>query len=750
MIVETALWKLAIEVQPADWRFPAGITWLAGWLWSPQSRLVTDLRCWIDGRCFLANWGLPKPGLDEVYLKHPGPPYLGFTLLLEPHAGASLLRLEVRDQTNQWTEIFRTAITVAADAPGCPPPKTLPELLPALLNPLLRLQHQRPAVAPAALADEIVSGALAEPRNALPGPPFFGALEAPREIGWVRFGRVSITGWIAHQHHRIRRVTAMVDPLQEGALLYGQKRTDLHTEAAFAGLVGVEQSAFVGHVDLPADTCAPALLKVFAELDNGEKHLVYSQRFTPRVIAGAVPPLPARSLRTFLRGAWTLRAAVQRHGLPLCSWPALKPALQAAWTAYTTEAPPQAGRARLAPPPPATLDAGRPLRVLVATHNLNFEGAPWFIFELAQYLAKQPHTTVRVVAPSDGPMRDVFVRAGMPVQIIDLAPAMQAKSAAEFETALRAAAAGLPWAETDLVIANTMVSFWAIHAARAAGKPSLLYVHESSPVRRFFELDYSAALFPVIEDAFRAATRVVFTADSSRRVFESLGDRDNFALLPSWVDAGRIDGFVRAQSNADLRRKHNLEADAVLVVNIGSVCERKGQHVFIQAVELLKAGLAKTYPGRRIQFLMVGARPGLFLETLQEEIARLGVGDLMQFTPETGEIFDYYAVADVFVCTSFEESFPRVLLESAAFRRLIVSTNVNGIAEMIGPDEAWLIPPGDRYRLAEALQLALAAHFAGDRTRPEKARATVLRKYHEATSLPQHAHLARAAAQNRL
>jgi len=294
------------------------------------------------------------------------------------------------------------------------------------------------------------------------------------------------------------------------------------------------------------------------------------------------------------------------------------------------------------------------------------------------------------------------------------------------------------------------VSFWAIHAARAAGKPSLLYVHESSPVRRFFELDYSAALFPVIEAAFRSATRVVFTADSSRRVFESLGDRNNFTLLPSWVDAERIDRFAHTQANADLRRKHGLEADAVLVVNIGSVCERKGQHVFIQAVDLLKAELARTYPGRRIQFLMVGARPGLFLETLQEEIARLGVGDLMKFTPETGEIFDYYAVADIFVCTSFEESFPRVLLESAAFGRLIVSTNVNGIAEMIGPDEAWLMPPGDRYRLAEALKLALAAHFAGDRTRADKARATVLRKYHEANSLPQHERLARAAAQNRL
>ncbi len=746
-MIETPHWQCDIEVRPADWRFPAGKSWIAGWLWSPQNRLTTDLRLWIDGRPFLAIWGLPKPGLDERFLHRPGPPYLGFTILVEPHAGANLLRLEVRDQTNQWTEIFRTGITVADGAPDCPPPKSFPVLLPDLLSPLLRLHRSRPAAPLAALADEIVSGALGEPLNSLPNPPFHGALEEPRDSGWIRFGRLSITGWLAHRHHKITRITAMVDPLQEGALLHGIKRTDV--DGVFADLPGRETSAFVGHVDLPADTTVPAMLKVFAELDNGEKHLAFAQRFIPRVIAGADAVLPALSRVTFARAAWALRGSAKRHGLPLGDWAALKPALAAAWSAYAAEAPAQAGRARLAPDISPVKDASSPLRILVVTHNLNFEGAPWFIFELARHLAAQPGTTVRVVSPQDGPMREVFTKAGMPVDVIDVGPALRAKSPPDFQTALAAATAALPWSTTDLVIANTMVSFWAVHAAKQAGKPSLLYVHESAAIRRFFEPLLAPALFPLVEDAFRSATRVVFTADSSRKVFDYLGDRANFALLPSWVDATRVDTFVAAHPSAGLRRKHGLDPAAILVVNIGSVCERKGQHVFIQAVDLLKSELGFTYPGRKIQFVMVGARPGLYLETLKEEIARLSLGEQALFVGETGEIFDFYQLADIFVCTSFEESFPRVLLESAAFRRLIVSTNVNGIAEMIKPDEAWLTPPGDRYRLAEAIKLALVAHVAGDRSRPEKARASILRKYHEAASLPRHARLARAAAELR-
>ena len=746
-MIETSHWQFDIEVRPVNWRFPARQSWIAGWLWSPQNRLTTDLRLWIDGRPFLAIWGLPKPGLDERFLHRPGPPYLGFTILVEPHAGASQLRLEVRDQTNQWTEIFRTNITVADGAPACPPPKSFPALLPNLLSPLLRLHRSRPASPLAALADEIVSGALGEPLNSLPNPPFHGALEEPRDSGWIRFGRLSITGWLAHRHHKITRITAMVDPLQEGALLHGIKRTDV--DGVFADLPGRETSAFVGHVDLPADTTVPAMLKVFAELDNGEKHLAFAQRFIPRVIAGADAVLPTLSRLTFARAAWALRGSAKRHGLPLGDWSGLKPALADAWSAYAAEAPAQAGRARLAPDISPAKAASSPLRILVVTHNLNFEGAPWFIFELARHLAAQPGTTVRVVSPQDGPMRDVFIQAGMPVDVIDVGPALRAKSPQDFQAALAAATTTLPWSTTDLVIANTMVSFWAVHMAKQAGKPSLLYVHESAAIRRFFEPLLAPALFPLIEDAFRSATRVVFTADSSRRVFAYLGDRDNFALLPSWVDATRVDTFVAAHPSASLRRKHGLDPAAILVVNIGSVCERKGQHVFIQAVALLKSELGFTYPGRKIQFVMVGARPGLYLETLKEEIARLGLGQQALFVGETGEIFDFYQLADIFVCTSFEESFPRVLLESAAFRRLIVSTNVNGIAEMIEPDEAWLTPPGDRYRLAEAIKLALAAHVAGDRSRPEKARASILRKYHEAASLPRHARLARAAAEQR-
>ena len=344
-------------------------------------------------------------------------------------------------------------------------------------------------------------------------------------------------------------------------------------------------------------------------------------------------------------------------------------------------------------------------------------------------------------------MRRVFTDAGMAVEVADLSAAFRAGSAKDFHSALPPL---VPPGDTapDLVIANTMVSFWAVHAARAAGVPSLLYVHESTPVRRYFEPILPAGLFPVVEDAFRRATRVVFTADASRLVFDYLNGRGNFTLLPSWVDVARIDAFAATHDKASLRRKHGLDPDAALLVNIGSVCERKGQHIFIRAIELLKEELRFTYPGRKIQFVMVGARPGVYLESLQDELKLYGL-DQARFLPETGEIYDFYRLADIFVCTSFEESFPRVLLESAVFRLPIVTTNVNGIPEMLAANEAWLIPPGDRYQLGDAMKQALAAHFAGDISRADRARTAVLKRFHVDQSLPQHLALVREAAAQR-
>jgi GT2 family glycosyltransferase len=389
----------------------------------------------------------------------------------------------------------------------------------------------------------------------------------------------------------------------------------------------------------------------------------------------------------------------------------------------------------------------RPFRALILTHNLKFEGAPIFIFELARYLAEQPGVTVTVAAPEDGPLRTRFEQAGLKVEVWDVSALTAARSPADFAAALPRFAAVRRWDDTDILVCNTMLTWWGVHLAAHLGKPSALYVHESNTVKRFFGSGLlPAPMHPLVEESFRAATRVVFTAKSTHAIHEDLSGNDNFRTLASWVDFDRIDRFAAAHTPADLRRKHGLDPEAVVVVNIGSVCERKGQHIYIRGIDLLRRDLPALFPGRKIQWVMVGARDGLYMESLVQDIQLMGLQSEVRIFPETPDIYDFYRLADLLVCTSFEESFPRVILEAMVFGNRIVSTDVNGIAEMLtNTDEAHLVPAGDPFKLAAALKRALTDHFAGDRKMLSMARARAARHYHHGRALPRHLEVVREA-----
>ncbi|WP_415908491.1 glycosyltransferase [Oleiharenicola sp. Vm1] len=388
----------------------------------------------------------------------------------------------------------------------------------------------------------------------------------------------------------------------------------------------------------------------------------------------------------------------------------------------------------------------RPFRTLVVTHNLNFEGAPIFIFELARFLAEQPGVSVTVVSPQEGPLRARFEQAGLKVEVwTDAAAFLSAKTKDDFDRTLKQFAAAHPCADVDVIVTNTMLTFWAVHLAHALGKPSALYIHESNAVKRFFAPLLPPLLHDTVEDAFRLATRVVFTAEATRGIHEELNANDNFRTLRSWVDFGRIEAFKAAHDRAALRRKHGLDPDAIIAVNIGSVCERKGQHIYIRGIDLLEKELAQEFPGTKVQWVMVGAREGLYMETLREDIALMGLHDVKIFG-ETPDIYDFYRLADILVCTSFEESFPRVLLEAMVFGPRIVSTDVNGIPEMLtNTDEAYLVPAGDPFKLASALKRAISDHVAGSAKMISMAHARAARNYHQARTLPQHAQMIREA-----
>lgn len=235
------------------------------------------------------------------------------------------------------------------------------------------------------------------------------------------------------------------------------------------------------------------------------------------------------------------------------------------------------------------------------------------------------------------------------------------------------------------------------------------------------------------------ATRISYLTDTTRKYYRNLSDGTNYCLNPGWIDLEKIDRYQATHNRASCRARLNINSAQKLVINVGSICERKGQHMFARAVDLLW----KKFPdlAATFQFLMIGGRDTAFDRDLAAFITTLNHPNL-RIVPATDDVYPYFGATDLFVCSSYEESFPRVVLEAMAFSLPIISTAVHGIPEIVrAGEEAILVPPGDTVALATAMK-DLATHQELSQTLAQAARTRVAAEFDSRVVLPKHIALA--------
>jgi glycosyltransferase involved in cell wall biosynthesis len=391
--------------------------------------------------------------------------------------------------------------------------------------------------------------------------------------------------------------------------------------------------------------------------------------------------------------------------------------------------------------------SGAPLpgRVLLATHGLSRQGAPRFLLEYGRALAAAG-VQLSVVSAEDGPLRDAFAALGAQIAIVDADRVLRAATTAEADAALNALLTQAGWASVDLVVANSFTTFWAVHAAKAAGRPVLMYVHESTTPAGFYGRRVAPPVIALAEAAFALADFVSFTSASTRAYHLDYGRPERHRLTSGWVDVAAIDRWLARQDRDALRREFGLQPGEQLVCNIGTVSDRKGQHTFARAVDLLW----RRYPAlaARTKFILLGGRDSPFDAMLGEALAELGRDNLIVH-PETSDYLRYYLAADIVACSSYEESSPLVVFEAMACGAPLIASAVHGIPELARADlEARLLPAGDTAAWCEGLARMLAAPATG-RELSARARARIVAQFDWPTVMPRHFALAGDVATGR-
>jgi O-antigen biosynthesis protein len=346
------------------------------------------------------------------------------------------------------------------------------------------------------------------------------------------------------------------------------------------------------------------------------------------------------------------------------------------------------------------VDRIKKIRILLISHTLTLTGAPIVAFELARHFASVMGFEVTVLALQDGPVHKMYNEEGISVLVTDELMSLHLMDADRLQIALLQIDKQIQVdGKFDLIVCNTITTFWGVLLASQLKIPSVWHIHESLGMERYVSMFSDPSMENMVFSAFFKANRIVFQSNATREIYGEFEAFRNICTIPGSLSLERIDKFRQANTKDALREKYGIPDDVYVVVLIGTTCERKGQLIFLDAIQRMSS---KELPAK-ISFLVVGAIESLYLEMLREKIALHNLHNV-QLVSETRDIYDYYGLSDLFVCASFEESFPMVVLLAMAFELPIVSTNVFGIPEIVSDEqEALLVSPGDSCSMATAL-----------------------------------------------
>lgn len=341
-----------------------------------------------------------------------------------------------------------------------------------------------------------------------------------------------------------------------------------------------------------------------------------------------------------------------------------------------------------------------PVKVFLCAHNLNWEGAPYSQLEMTIALKERGIIDPVVFSLHDGPLRAEYEHRGISV-VCGHAGFDEVLTLGQYETALSEFGERINQHQTEVVYANTLRSFYAIDAADRLRVASMWNVRESEPWQRYFSyLDNEVAARAL--SCYAKPYRVIFVADATRRECEVLNTVNNFEVIHNGVNLTRLKEACAGVCRVDARSSLGIREEEIAILLVGTVCERKGQKDLVLAVDRLHRNGCSGF-----RVFVVGDRASMYSQELHKLVRTLpdDVRHKVRIIPETNDIAAYWMAADIFVCTSRVESYPRVTLEAMAFGLPIVTTGVYGILEQVRQGRnAFIYEPGDSAALATCLE----------------------------------------------
>ncbi|MFC1499626.1 glycosyltransferase [Candidatus Zixiibacteriota bacterium] len=240
-------------------------------------------------------------------------------------------------------------------------------------------------------------------------------------------------------------------------------------------------------------------------------------------------------------------------------------------------------------------------------------------------------------------------------------------------------------------------------AARLAGVSHIVYSPRGTILEGYFT-GWKRQFFTGLDRIAARWTSVIIglTREESASYIESgIGRPEQHIQIPIGIDHALYAPPEPAERTAR-RREHGIEDDEVLMVTSGRLVPVKDQGTLISALDQLGAGVENW------KCWIFGAGPEE--ARLRGMIDVMGLADRIRLWGFREDLADLLGLADLFVLSSINEGFGRVLLEAMSARLAIVATAVGGVPSVLDSGRAGrLVPASDPEALAVEIRTLLGS-----------------------------------------
>jgi glycosyltransferase involved in cell wall biosynthesis len=238
-------------------------------------------------------------------------------------------------------------------------------------------------------------------------------------------------------------------------------------------------------------------------------------------------------------------------------------------------------------------------------------------------------------------------------------------------------------------------------AARRLGAGLVLHEHFADPRMPFYQ-GWADRFLRALTD------RAIAVSESTRQflVRRRFVSRDRVRLIWNGAPLGEFAPGPPERGLA-VRRELGLPADAPVVGAVSRLSAQKGHRHLLDAAAMVLAERPD------VRFLVVG--DGDLAAPLRAQADALGIADRVVFAGHRTDVPAVLGAIDVLAIASLYEGTPLALFEAMAAGKTIVSTAVDGCAEVLEDGlTGLLVPPGDARALAGGLLRVLRDRALGE------------------------------------